>query len=742
MKRTVGVLLGLLVLLTLIPTQVALADLDNGCPVGKYNTAPTSNLVSATTSVSSNTVTYIFKSFTNQNPVGGAPGLVEYCVYSDTQPSSATVVTTGDDGGAWQDPPAFDNFSYGRTGGTSNNVGMDGVAHTIGTATWNSGVPGNYNRIVLHIDDAAECERLGQASATCFVLPGQAAEASALAITKTAAGSYDRTYKWSIDKTADETAYTAGGADGQANFKVSVSHDDGTDSNVKVTGKITVTNPNSANVAITSVTDKLSDNTACTVTGGGAQSLTPGAHDFNYSCSLSAVPASALTNTATVSYAEQTLTDGSHLAAGPQSFTTGTISFTKTDVDECITVDDTNSAGPQDVEVCLADAPKDFEYKGTVSGDEGTCTPNHNTASFVTNDTETEDSAKATVSDCQGADLIVTKTATPAYDLKYKWEIDKSVADPKHVDLLPGETKATFNYSVKVTHDTGTAGNWTVTGKITVQNPNDWQDITMTSLTDATNNGGSCTVDTSGGLTVAKSSSKEYPYSCTYASAPSPTDGTNTATANWSKTTYHTPNGSDTGTAPVTFSTVTPNTIDECIDVKDSLQGTLGTVCVGDPNPKTFTYSREVPAPASGECVTVDNTADFKTNDTETTGTDKESVEVCSPVEDNPRNPAGSIFGPCGDPSYAGVFDNRLSTEKLRFKFTWRTTLGLNKIVKMVPGGAMYKTVLRWAKPNTVVRVFWQDPDTGVWNLLDSKTAVKGRYGMCNDWVPGWTYVS
>ena len=80
-------------------------------------------------------------------------------------------------------------------------------------------------------------------------------------------------------------------------------------------------------------------------------------------------------------------------------------------------------------------------------------------------------------------------------------------------------------------------------------------------------------------------------------------------------------------------------------------------------------------------------------------------------VEDDVIDPHGSIFGPCGDPSFAGIFDNTGSDVQLRFKFTWRTTKGLNEIVKMVPSGAIYHTVLRWGKPGTQVRVLWQNPE-------------------------------
>src|SRR5262249_5460415 len=57
--------------------------------------------------------------------------------------------------------------------GDPSNIPYDGLSHTMGTATWNSGVPVNYDRIVLHINDAVECNNLyGGNPGTCFVLPG------------------------------------------------------------------------------------------------------------------------------------------------------------------------------------------------------------------------------------------------------------------------------------------------------------------------------------------------------------------------------------------------------------------------------------------------------------------------------------------------------------------------------------------------------------------------------------------
>ena len=101
------------------------------------------------------------------------------------------------------------------------------------------------------------------------------------------------------------------------------------------------------------------------------------------------------------------------------NFPTDTIVFTATQLDKCVTVDDTNPPGPR-TEVCVGDNPTEFEYRRR-SGSGRTCTEHENTASIETNDTEATDEANKTVEDCQGADLTVTKTATGSFERNFAW---------------------------------------------------------------------------------------------------------------------------------------------------------------------------------------------------------------------------------------------------------------------------------------------------------------------------------
>src|SRR5947207_11214546 len=157
----------------------------------------------------------------------------------------------------------------------------------------------------------------------------------------------------------------------------------------------------------------------------------------------------------------------------------------------------------------------------------GTCTIHDTTATFTTGDSETTGTDIQTVKVCVGADLTVSKTATPYFTRTYTWGIAKSV-NKTLVEQLGGGT-ATFNYTVNVNETGYTDSAWTVTGKITVSNLNDWEAITA-NVTDAVDNGGTCTVSGGTGVSVSASGSATLDYSCTFSTGSS---GTNTATATW-----------------------------------------------------------------------------------------------------------------------------------------------------------------------------------------------------------------
>src|SRR5262249_38066921 len=148
--------------------------------------------------------------------------------------------------------------------------------------------------------------------------------------------------------------------------------------------------------------------------------------------------------------------------------------------------------------VCVGDDnPKEFKYALTFNDDAvGTCTDHKNTASAKGEDTgDVASSDEVTVQDCQGSDLTVKKDATPSVKRTHRREMAKK-ADAAKVYWAGGGESGPANYTVSVTHDTGTDSDWAVKGTITITNPNDWQDITLTSLDDALDVSGACTLDT------------------------------------------------------------------------------------------------------------------------------------------------------------------------------------------------------------------------------------------------------
>ncbi|HEX9036437.1 MAG TPA: hypothetical protein VF808_05550 [Ktedonobacterales bacterium] len=583
----------------------------------------------ASYTTTSNTATYMFTP-NDESSSGGIPGLIEYCVYASSDPSSAVVSYP-----AWTAAIGSGVFAFSRPDGDPSNVPFDSSTQTImGTATWSGGSVPADQVIVLHINDADECSALyGGSVSTCFVLPTSQTAAD-LKVVKTANPSYTRQYGWGISKKADPSRIAvAQGGSATFNYTVSVTHDSGTDSAWTVTGNIEVANPNSFDVASVNVTDSVNDGGICRITdiNSGTNETVPadGTLILPYTCDYSSHPAydQTATNTATATWPASYNT--------PDSSASGfaTFQFVSTQpstiVDGSVAVTDT--LGGSLGSVSYTDpSPTNITYSYTFSGDPaGICTNHDNTASFSTNTTSTTGSDTKTVTVCVGADLTVSKTAATSFTRTYNWSISKAV-DKTLVEQIGGT--ATFNYTV-IAKETGyTDGAWQVNGVITVSNPNDWEAITA-NVTDAIDNGGVCTVTGGSGVSIPASSSVQLPYTCAYTSAPSPTSGVNTATATWDKASFATPDDSASGTAPYAFSDPT-NRVNQTVTITDTFNGsttTLGTLTASDTTPyasATYTYSHTVSVPVYN-CVTYTNTAKI----VETGQSDSKTIKVCGPAK-------------------------------------------------------------------------------------------------------------
>ncbi len=446
-----------------------------------------------------------------------------------------------------------------------------------------------------------------------------------LTATKTAVPAYNRAYTWDIYKNVDKTtANITDGGSATFNYTVGVTHDAGTDSGWTVTGKIDVTNPNLYAVSGVSVSDAIDSNATCTVTGGSSSIAAGATATFNYTCTYSAAPAAnSQTNTATVTWTPIGSPNDSTTATAGVDWTTVTPSVSGGTI--TVVDDKTDPANPVELGTAAYTQanPIEFIYSKTFNGVGGECTDYTNTAKIV----ETEKTAKAKVTVCVGKDLTVAKTAAGTFDRTYLWNITKDV-DKTSVKIALGGT-ATFNYTV-VAQQTGVSDTgWELHGVITLSNPNNWEAITLTSLADAVDNGGVCTVAPGPYIVPARvgavNGTLSVSYTCTYAGMPSSYSGTNTATATWSAATYFTPSGWAAGSQA--FALAQDGSTNKTVTVTDTFAGDLGTVTATDVVPwasKEFKYSKDFTG-VGGTCTKYDNTATI----TETKQSDSESVEVC-----------------------------------------------------------------------------------------------------------------
>src|SRR5262245_1859529 len=345
-------------------TSPARADI-NGCPASDFANRQTSNRVGATATPSGNTVNYTFESFITEGS-GGVPGLIEYCVYSDTQPDSVTMGTgaIGANGSAWTgtNPPVqnFKNFSFQRPDGDPSNIPYDRASHPMGSLTWNSGVPGNIGSILLHINDPVECSNLYLGNPlTCFVKPGSLAFLpKPPTATKSAYPSYENAFSWTIDKSVDNAMIKTSTA-GTFNYTVTVAHDDGSAVGWQVNGTITIANQNPAGDDITgvTVTDAVDNGGTCTVTGDMPVTVPAGGSvTLNYNCTYASAPSpSKGKNTATVTWPEQTW--GLPAGSTPATATFDFGAVTPGLFNECVDVSDSGTLGTGPVCVGVGTEP-------------------------------------------------------------------------------------------------------------------------------------------------------------------------------------------------------------------------------------------------------------------------------------------------------------------------------------------------------------------------------------------------
>lgn len=272
-----------------------------------------------------------------------------------------------------------------------------------------------------------------------WVSPTLATGEIPLLVKKNAATSFNRTYEWNIDKSADQTEVTL--SEGQqflVNYTVTVDATF-TDSDWAVSGNIYVGNRASDPVTVNSVTDVISPDIAVDVVcyyfpewtevTFPATLLPNGSMVCTYGTDLP--DGTNRTNTATA-----TLDDGS-TRSGTAAVDFGTA--TVTEVDKCVDVYD-DHAGFLGT-VCADEAPKTFTYSRLIGpyGECGYYTVD-NTASFETHDTGTTGSDSWTIFvdiPCGGG-----CTLTPGY-----WKTHSEFGPAPYDDtwaMLPDGASTTF----------------------------------------------------------------------------------------------------------------------------------------------------------------------------------------------------------------------------------------------------------------------------------------------------------
>jgi hypothetical protein len=317
--------------------------------------------------------------------------------------------------------------------------------------------------------------------------------------------------------------------------------------------------------------------------------------------------------------------------------------------------------------------------------------------------------------------LVVSKDAAGSYNNSYTWRIDKAV-DKTLVKQVGGNV--TFNYTVTVVHDAGTISNVAVTGTIAVFNPND-DPVSGVTVTDQLSDGTNCAVNGTFPATVQPGET-DYTYSCSLAGLPQG-QLDNKAAVSWPAQGLSTDGALDAGSNDFTFSDISfaATLIDNCVSVTDTFAGALGNVCVGDPNPKAFTYARTIAVPQY-DCVSYANTATFTTNTTGTTGSAGQSVTVCGPVKTGAltigywQNKNGQAIIKAGS-STAGVCNSATwlrqyaPFQDLSASASCATvaTYVLNVIKAATCGGSTCNAMLKAQMLATALNVYFSDPAAG-----------------------------
>ena len=396
----------------------------------------------------------------------------------------------------------------------------------------------------------------------------QGVNVMALQVTKTASTSLKRTFTWTIDKSADQSALTLSvGQQFLVNYEVKV-ETTFADSDWAVSGTITIYNPSDSPAVISSVADVVSPSITATVSGATFPYTLAAKATLVLDYSAGLPDASSRTNTATVYVGAASFSDSENV-----DFSGATINM----IDECVTVSDTY-AGSMGT-VYFFDAPKTFTYSRWIGpyNTPGDYTV-ENTASFVTTDTNATESDSWTVSvqvPSPQADVAVQKTGAD-----YAHEGDTVVYQFTVTNYGPGTA-----YDVQVIDDK--------LGDLTGNLPDTTLDVNE--------------VNTFSVNYVVPTPSGDITNTVTVSSTTSDPDSTNNQ-AGWTVDVLH-PDITVTKSGPdyahegdkITYTITVENTGDcplSSVSVSDSLLGSIYSDGLAKGEKKTFNPTYDVPTPS------------------------------------------------------------------------------------------------------------------------------------------------
>lgn len=384
-------------------------------------------------------------------------------------------------------------------------------------------------------------------------------------LTKSVVADYGLKQPWDLTKVVDKT-FVEVGPDGEATFNYTVTATPGQvvpDGSSSWTGVVGVHNPSTTEPLTISLKDTpdVPGWTGCAFTGNTTDiELAPGASaNVPYTCTGTGFASG--TNKATATFDGQSVNE------------TVDVNFTArpgiTDSTTTLTDDIPNDGLPAlRFAVDASKGANVFPYARKLGAAAGACETYTNTAVLALTGDDLQ--AQRTVRVCEEAPITVDVSGGGSYGVTYPWTIEKVLEEPRTVEVDAATGEATFDYEVIVRAGQRQPAGWTLSGTVTVTNPNTYDEgaITLTEANIGTNLGGgaSCSA-TLPGTPIASGGSVVMAFSCTFAGPDAPnTSGTVTADVSWDPAGDAT---SDTESDTSGVSLTVGKEIDKVIDVWD-----------------------------------------------------------------------------------------------------------------------------------------------------------------------------